>query len=209
MAFLVDRCLLLDVLLNLLLNIVFLFYVLRFLVVRMDQLGCALLFVLRYWQSLVALILVATWAWQWIAPLINTGYRGCGASIVLISCILWEHKDMWTSDWADRSTVWRLLVRCVTASFGYFRVVEEVVAVALRRVLILLSRSDWHRLIAVVRELAAVRRSNWLSVASDVLKIVWRLTVEHTLAVNEWMCSGQDKAIFALPFLTEDLTFSI
>ena len=47
-AFLVDRCLLLDVLLNLLLNIVFLFYVLRFLVVRMDQLGCALLFVLRY-----------------------------------------------------------------------------------------------------------------------------------------------------------------
>ena len=46
-AFLVDRCLLLDVLLNLLLNIVFLFYVLRFLVVRMDQLGCALLFVLR------------------------------------------------------------------------------------------------------------------------------------------------------------------
>jgi len=46
MAFLVDCCLLLDVLLNLLLDIVFLFYVLRFLFVRMNQLGSALLFVL-------------------------------------------------------------------------------------------------------------------------------------------------------------------
>lgn len=209
-TFLIDRCFLLYVFFDLLLNIVLLLDVLRFLVLRMDWLGHALLFVFWHLLGLIFLILLdVAWAGEGIAPLFATGNWGSCASIVLVSCILWQHKDMRTCDWADRGTVWGLLVGYIATSLCYFRVVEEIIAVALRWVLVLLCRPNWHGLVTIVRELTAVRRSNWFPVASNVLKIVWRLSIEQTLALNVWMRSSQNQRISALPFLTEDLTFSI